>query len=175
MLNISSMKATCAPGVEGICSELFKCNATIVTKYLVCLCNDIFECGQFPDSLRENILSPMPKKCCMYDPNNYRAIALSRSIRTIFKNVLWKRLNTWCDYKDEWQTGFRKGYSTIDNLFNLQSIIQKYLTVKKAEYMCYVDFRKAFDRCPHYLLWSCLRRHGVNGVVDYFSFHVRGT
>jgi hypothetical protein len=80
---------------------------------------------------------------------------------------LSKRLKTWCDDNDiidESQAGFRKGYSTIDNLFNLQSIIQKYLSVKRGRiYVFYVDFRKAFDSCPHHLILSCLRRNGVNG------------
>ena len=169
MLSISSMKAKSAPGVDGICSEVFKCTANIVSKYLVCFFNEIFECGLFPDSWSKNIISPIHKKGSMYDPNHYRAIALSNSISKIFINILSQRLNTWCDDNDildESQAGFRKGYSTIDNLFNFQSIIQKYLTVKKGRvYVFYFDFRKAFDSCPHHLLWSCLWRNGVNGKV----------
>jgi len=61
MLSISSMKAKSAPGVDGICSEMFKCTANIVSKYLVCLFNEIFECGQFSDSWSENIISPIHK------------------------------------------------------------------------------------------------------------------
>jgi hypothetical protein len=32
---------------------------------------------------------------------------------------------------DESQTGFRRGYSTIDNVFNLQAIVRKYLSKMK--------------------------------------------
>jgi len=128
----------------------------------------------------ENIISPIHKKGPMYDPYNYRAIALSNCISKIFINIPSKRLSTWCDDNDvidESQAGFRKGYSTIDKLFNLQSVVQKYLTVKRGRvYVFYVDFRKAFDSCPHYLLWSCLRRNGVNGTnSDYLSINVRET
>ena len=132
MLSISSMKAKSAPCVDGICSKIFKCTANIVSKYmyLVCLFNEVFECGEFPDSWSENIISPTHKKGSVYGPNNYRAIANLNSISKIFINLLSKRLNTWCDHNDILdvsQAGFRKGYSTviiknIDNLFNLQSV-----------------------------------------------------
>ena len=92
---------------------------------------------------------PIHKKRSLYDPNNYRAIALSNCISKIFINILSKRLSTWCDdndVKDESHAGFRKRYSTIDNLFILQSVIQKYPTLKRGRvYGFYFDFRNAFD------------------------------
>jgi len=73
------MKSKSATGIDGICSEMLKCIANIVSKYLVCLFNEIFECGQFPESWSENIISQIHKKGSMYDPNLYRAIAVSNS------------------------------------------------------------------------------------------------
>ena len=64
------------------------------------------------------------------DPANFRGISLISSISKIFTNVLTIRLQTWAESNnviDESQAGFRKQYSTIDYIFSLQALIQKYL------------------------------------------------
>ena len=48
----------------------------------------------------------------------------------IVSNIVNKRLCTWPEANgkiDEAQAGFRSGYSTIDNMFSLQSMIKKYM------------------------------------------------
>ena len=80
--------------------------------------------------------------------------------------ILSKRLTKWADNNsviDESQAGFRQGYSTIDNIFNLQAVIQKYLSKRKGSlYVFYIDFLKAFDNCIHEQLWKSLVRKGIN-------------
>ena len=47
---------------------------------------------------------------------------------------------------DESQAGFRSGYSTVDNIFTLQSLIQKYLSKPNVRFhVLYVELKKAFD------------------------------
>ena len=65
---------------------------------------------------------------------------------------------------NESQSGFRRNYSTTDNLFSLNAIIQKYLSRKCGRFYClYVDFKKAFDTLNHKKIFEMLRRIGVNG------------
>ena len=46
----------------------------------------------------------------------------------------------------EEQSGFRTGYSTMDNVFVSYAIVQRYLIKKSGKaYVCFVDFKKAFD------------------------------
>ena len=79
------------------------------------------------------------------------------------------RLVQWlekCELQKEEQAGFRKGYSTFDNIFVLQSLIQKYCSRKGGRfYAIYVDFSKAFDTIPHALLFYQLMNNGVHGRV----------
>ena len=59
-----------------------------------------------------------------------------------------------------------KNYSTIDNIFVLQSIIQKYLSRKKGRYyVLFIDFSKAFDTITHALLWYKMQRCGIHGKI----------
>ena len=67
---------------------------------------------------------------------------------------------------DELQSGFRTGYSAIDNIFCLQAIVQKYLSKKGGRLYClYIDFRKEFDKINHYVLFQSLQRKCIDGNV----------
>ena len=47
---------------------------------------------------------------------------------------------------DEAQSGFRRGYSTVDNLFYLMDTVQKYLSKHGGRFYClFVDFSEPFD------------------------------
>ena len=83
--------------------------------------------------------------------------------------VLTSRLtqSLWCEEHniiDESQGGFRRGYSTIDNIFTLQSIAQKYLSKPGGRFYClFIDFSKAFDRIQHKQLFHSLANKGIHG------------
>ena len=54
----------------------------------------------------------------------------------IFTNILNLRLIDWCETNDmisESQAGFRRSYSTIDNAFTLQALVQKNTCQRKKE------------------------------------------
>ncbi len=64
---------------------------------------------------------------------------------------------------NESQAGFRQGYSTVDNIFILQSLVQRFLGIKgRKMYGLFVDFRKAFDSIQRDKLWTLLDQHDVS-------------
>ena len=59
----------------------------------------------------------------------------------------------------ESQAGFQPGRSTIDQLFTLRQIIEKYspdMERKRGLFICYIDFEKAFDSIWQEALWKAL-------------------
>ena len=124
---------------------------------LVELYNKIFDLGVFPVQWAGSIICPIHKKGPLDDPNNFRGISLIDVLNKVFTSILNERIHTWADTNhmiDE--AGFRKGFSTIDNLFCLQSMAQKYLSKQKGRFYClYVDFAKAFDTIDHTKLLTC--------------------
>ena len=51
------------------------------------------------------------------------------------------------------QRGFRKMHGTVDSIFTLKTLIDKYVKPKQQKHRnllvsCFVDFRKAFDCTP---------------------------
>ena len=129
--------------------------------------NNILETKEFPSSWGKSIICPIHKSGSTHMPENYRGISLTNTIYKIFTGIINKRLYEWAETNhkiDESQSGFRTGYSAIDNVFCLQAIVKKYLSKKGGRLYCiYIDFRKAFDKINHYVLFQSLQRKGIDG------------
>ena len=82
------------------------------------------------------------------DPENYRQITLLSCLGKLFSAVLNERLNNFLSENCilfENQAGFRKHYSTSDNIFVLYSLFELLKLQKKKMFSAFVDFSKAFD------------------------------
>jgi hypothetical protein len=80
------------------------------------LFNIVFDTGIIPESWLTDIIRPVYKhKGKVDDPDNYRAITLGKLFTSIINNRL-----TFLSYEFEIisknQSGFRKGFSTKDNI-----------------------------------------------------------
>ena len=53
----------------------------------------------------------------------------------------------------EEQHGFRAGKGTSDQIVKLKKIIEKNKEQTKNAYLCFIDYRKAFDTVVHDILW----------------------
>ena len=79
-------------------------------------------------------------------------------------SILTHRLYSWAEENNKIDEGFRRGYSTIDNIFTLQSMVQKYLSCPGGRFYCiYVAFHKAFDKINHNALFNSLKQKGLGG------------
>ena len=75
-------------------------------------------------------------------------------------------LQAFC-HVDRSNGGFIKGSRTSDNIFILQGLIQKQITLGKSLYVCFVDFSKAFDIMNRHILFYKLITSGMHGrVID---------
>ena len=62
---------------------------------------------------------------------------------------------------DQQQAGFRKGKSTVNQIFIVNQLVEKYLEFNRNIYHVFVDFEKAFDSVNHDILWKSLAHNGV--------------
>ena len=65
----------------------------------------------------------------------------------------------------EEQTGFRSGKSSIEQIFNLRILCEKYLQNKQNLHV-FTDFKKAFDRVGHAVLWANMRKNNISANLD---------
>ena len=154
-------------GIDGIPSEFYKNTLHDIVPVLHKLFNTVFSTGNFPSIWSQSVICPIFKSGSKKNPANYRGISITTSMYKIFSCIINKRLYEWAEAThkiDEAQAGFRQNYSTIDNLFTLQAIIQKYLSKQGRRFYClYVDFSRAFDKVNHSSLFECLKRLGIHG------------
>ena len=59
------------------------------------------------------------------------------------------------------QAGFRKGRGTRDQIANLRWIIEKAREFQKNNYLCFINYAKAFDCMDHEKLRKAVREMGI--------------
>ena len=154
-----------AAGIDLILNEFLKTSTDEVVKLIQKLFNECLKFGVYP--WNTTIVTPLHKKGCPHDPDNYRAIAVGSNLGKLFSNILLSRLLEFravhCPESLN-QRGFCKGAQTSDHIFTLNTCIEKYVKVqRKRLYSCFVDFQKAFDTVSREALLYKLNKLGMQG------------
>ena len=114
---------------------------------LLSMFNKIMNGGIYPKQWSIAIISTVDKKGDRNNPQNYRGISFLSTTSKVFTKILNNRLITWAEenYKrDEGQCAYRKGRSTIDNVFTLIAIGRKYLKRRGGRFECVCWFQPRF-------------------------------
>ena len=61
----------------------------------------------------------------------------------------------------EEQVGFRAVRSTIEQIFNLRILCEKYLQHQQDLYHVFTDFKKVFDRVWRAALWAAMKKYNI--------------
>ena len=146
-------------------NEFLKTSTKTMLNAVLNLFNQCLTLGVYPWTT--SIVTPLHKKGSVYDPNNYRAIAVASNLGKTFASILLKRLIRFRDASEpdtQNQLGFCKGAQTSDHIFTLTTCIEKYVSRnRKRLYSCFVDYAKAFDSvCREALLYK-LWKMGIQG------------
>lgn len=153
-------------GKDGIPNEAWKYSINKICPFITNLFNAIYAGGSYPDIWRVGIIVPLHKKGNVMDMNNYRGITLLSCLGKCFSALITGRLTRWTEQKNilvKTQSAFRRGFSTSDNIFILQTITQKYVHSNNGSlFAVFVDFRKAFDFVNREKLWSKLQKLGIS-------------
>ena len=124
-----------------------------------------------PTSWTTGVIRPIYKnKGDREDPNNYRAITILSCFGKIFTSILNNRIRLFIEQFSVIgceQSGFRKGYSTNDNIFILYGIVNILLSNKKRLYCAFLDYEKAFDKVDRIFLWEKLLNENISGKILY--------
>ncbi|GBP39263.1 Retrovirus-related Pol polyprotein from type-1 retrotransposable element R2 [Eumeta japonica] len=97
--------------------------------------------------------------------SNYRPIGLLPNIYKLFSSMINNRLSPIIEAKQPIeQSGFRKGYSTIDHIHTIELIIEKYQELQRPLYITFIDYQKAFDSVTHSSIWESLKEHEVPDI-----------
>ena len=122
-----------------------------------------------PEDWVKGLIIPVYKnKGSKSSTDNYRGITLLSCLGKLFTSILNHRLTEFCEKKqilNETQTGFRKGYSTLDHIFVMKNLVDMFKLKKKKLFCCFVDYTKAFDSIWREALWHKLINNGIQGKI----------
>ena len=164
---IDNLKNSKAVGFDGITNEMVKNSPENVVNILLDFTDLCLQKELIPDSHCNDIINPIFKEGIKSDPNNYRGICIFSALTKVMMSMINTRVQKSVDEKNlisRNQIGFKKGSRTADHLLTLKSIVKKFVTLGKEKlYVCFVDFKKAFDSVWHIGLFGELRKLGLHG------------
>ncbi|XP_055912061.1 uncharacterized protein LOC129946057 [Eupeodes corollae] len=158
------MKEYKAPGEDLIPHEFYKYCSDDFAKHLLANLNDLYENDIVPTCFESSVILPVYKKGNQNMVENYRGISLINTIRKIFGSMLYRRLINWAEEQQiliECQAGFRQGYSAVDQIYTLSTIVDIYREEGKNIYAYFVDFKSAFDTVDRDLMFYKLSALGL--------------
>ena len=114
----------------------------------------IFRDKKIPVEWKEATMTILHKNGDEGDIKTYRHIGLLSHKYKLFTRILqkeWRRF--WTENQPREQTGFRKGYLTIDHLQTINKLIEKYNEFKRPLWIGYIDHEKAFYSLEHEVIF----------------------
>ena len=155
-----------SPGVDEVVAELIKNGGDHVITYFYRLCTLIWNKREWPDDWVKSIFVPIPKKGDIQQCCNDRTISLiSHCSKSILKIIAGRMKIKIDEEGDEVQAGFRHGTGTRNEILNLKMIIEKNRECGKNVFLCFIDYRKAFDMVSHNVLWSVMANMGYPAYI----------
>ncbi|KAM0735271.1 LINE-1 retrotransposable element ORF2 protein [Formica fusca] len=144
-----------APGEDLVTSEMLKAGGEILEKALLILLNKCLDEGRIPDSWQNAEVILLFKKGDCTNMENYRPISLLSIFYKLLTKIITNRLSQRLDfYQPVEQAGFRKGYSTIDHIQAVRTLVEKCTEYNVPLHLAFVDYQKAFDSIE---TWAVLR------------------
>ena len=157
-----------AAGFDSIPSEVLRFDICIELLHkIISYC---FKSGEIPTEWTKGIINPIPKSDTQdaRNPLSYRGISLLSVPYKIYADILNQRLTKWLEENKllvEEQNGFRKKRNCVEHIYTLYSIVNNRKLSKQSTYVCFIDFKKAFDTVNRDLLWYKLMRIGITGRI----------
>ena len=131
--------------------------------FILVFFNLIFNTGVIPDEWLAGIVKPIFKKKGTL--RNPKTTVQLHSFVKLSRQALCKRLEIYVENLSlisECQTGFRKGYSTLDNILTLHVLMNLVMSAKKKLFCAFIDFKQAFDTVWRNRLWYKLLNNGIS-------------
>ncbi len=175
---IKKLKPGKSPGLDGVPIDLFKSLMHDFSSMLVTLFNYVLEEGSYPDLWSTGLINPVPK---VYNPEStdkFRRISVLPSVSKILEYIINNRfmfLETALCNTDFLNGGFREDSMCSDNVFVLSGLIEKHKILKKPLFVCYVDFKRAFDCLNRIMMFTKLIHLGYSMYCPTWTTALRCT
>ena len=163
---VRSLKNDKAVGIDQVNNEMIKASMSFIISPLKAIFNAILLYKHYPKEWKKGIIVNLFKSGNILNADNYRGLTINSCLGKVFNTVLNNRLNDYLEKHQlisDKQIGFKKNARTSDHLFLVNTLFRKFLKLNKNVYICFVDFRKAYDSVWREALMLKLLRNGIRG------------
>ena len=175
-LILKSLPVGKATGPDGLSNRILSVLADELSIPVCALFNQSLQHGTVPDCFKETHVCPILKGGDPAVPSNYRPISLLSNLDKALERLVFKYLyNHLLDNNilTSFQSGFRPGDSTVNQLTYLYDTFCHALDSGKEIRVVFCDISKAFDRVWHSGLIHRLKAAGVTGnLLQWFTSYL---
>lgn len=158
-----------ATGEDQLSYVMFQKLPEKVLQIILQLFNKIWEEGKIPKSWKSALILPFNKPGKnSNNAGNYRPIALTSHLCKWMEKILVRRLNYTLEHRGlfaPYQSGFRKGRSTMDAVVKVSNEIEKTFKMKEIMSIVFFDIEKAYDSMWREGLLIKMNKMGIRGKL----------
>ena len=127
------------------------------------LINTIYEAGEWPKDFTEVTMIALKKKTQATKCSDHRTIRLIAHTAKIIAKILRRRIERKIEaVLGEDHFGFRRGKGTSDPIEMMRIIAERTLEIDEELCVCFIDWKKTFDRVKWTKLMQILKRIGID-------------
>lgn len=163
---LKSLDPSKGPGPDNIPPIFLKNCSKSLTKPLSIIFNRSLQSGDFPQRWKLSGVVPVHKDGRRDLVQNYRPISILSSIPKLFESLVYKPIMHHVKHLIiENQHGFVKGRNLETNLVHFLEILHDGIEAHNQTDVIYTDFKKAFDKVNHTILFRRLAEVGICGSL----------
>lgn len=165
---VNKLKNKTSSGLDGLTAYVIKNIILNIADPLLYCINKAIINGYFPDALKISSVSPIFKKGCETDIDNYRQISVLSVVSKMIEQIISNRIILFLDKYNvltNSQHGFRKDRSTESAAAKMFEHVYRELDKGRYVVSIFFDLSKAFDSVNKDILISKLDAIGIRGNI----------
>ena len=151
-----------AMGPDEINTEMIKTLEDMGIDTLHKLFNKLYETGEIPSDMAKSIIITLPKKPGAKICDEYRTYSLMSHTVKLLLGLIMQRIRKLHPEINECQFGFMPDKGTPNAVFTLKNLGQRAIEMKKDLFLCFIDYKKAFDQVKHNEMICMLDQIGID-------------
>lgn len=174
---IVNLKNNKSPGENGITGEILKWGGQTLQERIKNIIKQAWEDEKLPEVWKTALIYPVHKKGDRSECRNFRGIALLDITYKVLATIIRNRLSAYANEMiGEYQGGFRKGRSTIDQIFTIKQIQHKSYEQNLDLHMLFIDYKQAYDSIKRLQIYKAMEKLGVpSKMIKLVEMTLQGT